>query len=301
MRLLLRFGMAAVVGFLASSLIALASYRFDPSLARNSDNVRLIIYFSVPFALLLGVAAAALPKQLVGQRGSPITAVAVGVLLAVSYTYIAARFYVLALIPFVVLMLSCWIPSAISAMLVTVAGRRFSMGAGVAALCLSAVLLPGPAYDAVTHNQQLTVAFITPSGTSTAQLAADPEIVGFDTNQEIQAITNEVLERVRALGLEGDFRVLSLTRRGRGKNSLAIIVIQDPVNGEAFLPEPDGSTIVYIQESKNWTKQPSKVPTLRRGIELRPPRSTNGALAYFSIPDASGVSLEGRITGKGQE
>ncbi|MGC2331061.1 MAG: hypothetical protein WA581_06390 [Candidatus Acidiferrales bacterium] len=300
MRLLLRFGIAALVGFLASSLIAWASYRLDPTLAINSDNVRLLIRFSVPFALLLGVAAAALPKQFVGQRGSPLAAVAVGALLAFSYTYIVTRFYMLGVIPFVVLMLSCWISSAISAMLITIMGRRFGAGVGVAALCLSAIFLTGPTYNAVTHNQQLTVAFITPSGPSTAQLAAQPDTLGFDTTAEIQAVTNELFEHIHALGLNGEFRVLSLSRRGRGKNSLAIVVIHGPVKEKAFLPEPDASTIAYVQESKDWTKIPSQVPTLRRGIEiLPPPTDASDALATFLIPDASGVSLGLEIYEKG--
>jgi hypothetical protein len=297
MRLLLRFGMAALVGFLASSLIVWANYWLDPTLAMNSDNVRLIIYFSVPFALLLGVAAAALPKRSVGKGGSPTAAE--GAFLALLYTYIVTRVFIMGLIPIVVLLVSCWVPSAISAMLVTVAGSRISTGLGVATLCLSAIFLTGPAYNVATHNQQLTVAFITPCG-STAQLTAEPETIGFDTTAQIRAATAEVFEHALALGLN-NFRVLSLSRHGRGKNSLAIVVIQSPVERKAILPEPDASTVVYVQESNGWTKKPSQVPTLRRGIEVWPPQVKNGALAYVSIPDASGFSLIVRIDGMAQD
>lgn len=301
MRLLSRFVTAALVGFSVSSLIALASFSLGLWLGRDSIFLRTIVYYSFPFALLLGVAAAAQPRRSTVHKSSLLVAVLAGTALGFVYTYLAARF--LRGVPpvFVVLMLSCWVPSGISAMLVAAFGKRLSVVTGIAVLCLSAIFLKEPIFNAFAHNQQLTVAFITPSGASTAQLAAQPETLGFDTSAEIQTAKNKVFEHIRALGYREDFRVLSLSRRGKGKNSLAIIVVRASVTKEVALPEPDGSTVVYVQQSENWEKKPSEVPTLRRSIEMMSPLPTDDCLGYFAIPDASGISLEGIITRKAKD
>lgn len=299
MRLLSRFGISALVSFLVSSLIAFASYSVGLWLGRNSDNLRWIIYASIPFALLLGLAAAVQPKRIADQKGRPLVAVLVGTVLGLLYTLFLARFS-LAFPAFVVLMLSCWVPSGISAMAAAAIGKRLSVATGITILCLFAIFLTEPIFNAFAHNQQLTVAFITPSEVSTGQLEAQPQTLGFDTDEEIRTAKNEVLERVRAIGYREDFRVLSITRRGKGKKSLAIIVVRTPITREVVLHEPDGSTVVYVQQSGGWEKKPTEVPILRRGIEITPPSLTDDGLGYFAIPDASGVSLIVRIKAKGR-
>lgn len=297
MRLLSRFAIAALVGFSVSALIALTSYSLGLWLGRNSHNLLWVVYYSCPFALLLGVAAAVQSRRSTDHKGSLLVAVVAGTTLGFVYTYFVARFS-LVIPAFVILMLSCWVPSGISAMLVAAIGKRLSVVTGIAVLCLAAIFLTEPIFNAFTHNQQLTVAFITPSEASTAQLAANHETSGFDTNAEIETAKKEVLEHIRALGYSEDFRVLSLSRQGKGKKSLAIVVVRAPVKKEVALPEPDGSTVVYIQQSENWEKKPSEVPTLRRSLEITPPGPASDGLGDFAIPDASGVSLMGRITGQ---
>jgi hypothetical protein len=297
MRLLSRFLIPALVGFSVSCLIALASYSLGFWIGRNSYNLLWIVSYSGPFALLLGVAAVTQSKRSAGHRGSMLIAVLTGTALGFMYTFFVSRFS-LGIPAFFILMLSCWVPGGISAMLVAAFGKRLTIVTGVAVLCRSAIFLTEPIFNAFTHNQLLTVALITPSDASTSQLAANPETLGFATGPEIQIAKNEVTEHVRALGYSGEFRVLSLSKQGKGKNSLAILVVRTPITKEVALPEPDGSTVIYVQQSENWEKKPSEAPTLSRSIELWPPSQTGDGLGFFSIPDASGVSLMGRITGK---
>jgi hypothetical protein len=298
MRLLSRFGLAAVVGFSVSSLIASASYSLGLWLGRNSYNLRWIIYGSVPFALLLGLAAVVWPRRKAEQQGNTILGALVGAALGFLYTFIVAR-YALAYPAFLVLMLSCWVPGGISAMLAAAPrGKQRWAVIETAILCLAAVVLTEPIFNAVTHNQQLTVAFIAPSDVSTAHLSAWPESLGFDNDDEIQAAKSEVLERIRALGYPETFRVLSITREGKGRKSLAILVVWAPITKQVVLPMPDKSVAVYIQNSENWEKKPTEVPVLHRNITMGPPGTTDESLGYFNIPDAQGVSLEGRIIAK---
>jgi hypothetical protein len=298
MKLLWRFVIAALVGFLVSSLIALSSYSLGLWLGRNSDNLLRIIYYSGPLAVLLGVAAVAQAIRSTGRKCSLLFAVMAGTALGFGYAYFVAKFLFAVPEFFFVLMLSCWVPSAISAMLVAAGDKRLSVMAGIAVLCLSAIFSTEPTFNAFTQNQLLTVAFVTPSDASTTQLAAYPETLGFHTIAEIQTAQNEVFESLRALGYSENFRVLSLSRQGKGKHSLAILVLRSPIIKEVVLPEPDGSTVVYFQQSENWERKPSEVPTLRRGIELTPRGSAGNGEALFAIPDASGISLMGNITGK---
>ncbi len=199
MRLLSRFLIAALVGFSVSSLIALASYSLGLWLGRDSIFLRTIAYYSCPFALLLGVAAAAQPRRSTVHKSSLLVAVLAGTVLGFAYTYFVARFS-LPISVFAFLMLSCWVPSGISAMLVAAFDKRLPVVTGIAVLCLSGIFLKEPIFNAYAHSQRLTVAFITPSDASTAQLAASPETFGFVTGAEIQTAKNEVIEHIRALG-----------------------------------------------------------------------------------------------------
>jgi hypothetical protein len=297
MRLLSRFFITALVGFSVSSLIALASYSLGLWPGRDSTLLRTIVYYSCPFAFLLGVAAVALPRRSTVQRGSLLIAVFVGTLLGFASTYFVCRFSLMIQL-WAFLMLSCWVPSGISAMLVAAFGKRLSVVTGIAVLCLSAVFLHEPIFNAYTHNQQLTVAFITPVDSSTAQLAAQPETFGFATSAETQKAKDEVIQHIRALGYSGEFRVLSLTKQGEGKTALAIVVVRTQVKQDVVLPEPHASTVVYFQQTDNWEKKPQEAPTLRRGIRIWVPSQTGDELAFFTIWYAPGFGLTGRITGK---
>ncbi len=298
MRLLSRFGLAALVGFSISSFIALSSYYLGLWLGRNSYNLRWIIYGSVPLAFLLGIAAVMQPKHEPGQKRTLIIAVLLGAFLAFAYTVLLGL-YGLATTAFVVLMLSCWVPGGVSAMAVTARAKQLPVVAGVTVLCIAAIVLPEPAFNLVTHNQQLTVAIITPSEMSTAELEARPEHVGFHGDDEIRAAKNEVLERIRSLGNTQAFRVLSITREGKGRRSLAVIIIRAPITKEVVLPLPDLSTVVYAQRSDGWEKEPTNAPVLHRDVTNRPPvDAADRRLGYFAIHDAQGVSLIGRITEK---
>jgi hypothetical protein len=185
-------------------------------------------------------------------------------------------------------------------MVATASGKHLSAILGIAILCLAAIVLTEPIFNAFAHNQQLTVALIAPPEMSTAQLEANPKTLGFDSGDEIQTAKNEVLERVRALGYTEVFHVLSITRWGKGRKSLAILVVRGPITKEVVLLVPDKSTVVYIQQSENWEKKPTEAPVLHRGITMEPPSATDESLGYFEIPDAQGVSLIGRIIAKAQ-
>jgi hypothetical protein len=282
-----RFGIAALVSLLISSLVAFAGYSF-----RLWMGLKFMIYISAPFAILIGVSELVLVRK--GQKPRLFPVVVIGTALAILYTCLLARF-ALGIPVFVILMLSCWIPSGIAGMVAANSERHLPTVIGIAILCLSAIVLMKPIFNSVAQNQQLTVAFITPSEPSTAQIEVRIGTFGFLNEEEIQAAKNEVLELVRGLGYTQPYRVLSITRVGEGRKSLAIIMIRTAVSKEVILPVPDSAPVLYAQESGNWVKKPMDVPVLRRGIALRPPGDIPGSLGFFVIPDAKGSGLLGMI------
>lgn len=296
MRFLSRFGLAALVSFFISLLIASASYLLGFWLGRNGDNLWWLIRASVPFALLLGLASSVLPERQGKRAAWVMLAVLIGATLPVFYTIVVARYYFAVIPAFLILMLSCWVPSGVSAMLVTARVKPLPLVIGIAALCVAATALPEPVFNAFTRNQQLTVALVAPSVPSTENLEASPDALGFHNADEIRAAKKDVLDQIRALGYGESFRVLSITRAGKGKKSLAIIVLRAPITKRVDLPEPYGSTVVYVQQSENWEKKPPQTPVLSRGITMLPPAATDDRLGYFEIPDAQGASLVGIIS-----
>ena len=109
---------------------------------------------------------APMPLGEVGQRACCSSS---GTILAVAGCYYVWRFS-LPVHRQAFLMLSCWIPAGISAMLVSVFGKQASVVTGTVILALSAIFLHDPVFDAYVHYQQLTVAFVTPVDSLTSQL-----------------------------------------------------------------------------------------------------------------------------------
>jgi hypothetical protein len=244
MRLLPRFAIATLVGFSVSSFIGLASYSLGLWWG-GGIYLLTVVRYSCVFAILLGVAATAQPRGPLVKWASLLVALLSGTILAVAVRYYVWRFS-LPMHRQAFLMLSCWVPAGISAMLAAVVGKRVSVVVGAVILALSAIFLHDPVYNGYVHFQQLTVAFVTPIDSSTSQLEGSPDHLGFMTTQEMETAKNDVLQRLRALGYGEEFRVLSLTTQGRGKKALAIVVIRTRVRQDAVLPEPEASTVVYV-------------------------------------------------------
>jgi hypothetical protein len=176
--------------------------------------------------------------------------------------------------------------------------KHWLTATGIGLLCLTTIILMEPVFNAAAHNQQLTVALITPSEVTASGMEAQPETLGFNGDEEIKTAKNEVLEYMRTQGYRESFHVMSITRRGKGKKSLAILLLRAPITNEATLPVPDGTDVVYVQGPQNWERIPQQIPMLRRGITVLPPDHIERCLGFFRIPDARGIDLMGVIRGK---
>lgn len=96
---------------------------------------------------------------------------------------------------------------------------------------------------------------------------------GAGPNSPLPSLTRVEFDLLKGAGLEGKVATFSLGNYGRGsKTSRAIVVIQRPVVTRVELPEPDATTVVYIQEGNGWRKYPPGAPTLKRTILIQPER-----------------------------
>lgn len=285
---LVRFAAGYFVAFIAARIVIEASYRLGFWLGR--ENQGLVSYLTVPFAVLLGLAAALWPR---GWQARP--AVLVGSVLGLLYTLLVNRFISPGFRALIVQEFSCWVAGGICAVLVVAIGIRWRAAIAIVGICLLAILLPKPLFNTLVHNQQLTVAFVTPSLANAGNAVPRVRYFGDTAKMDVQAIGKHILERIRAAGLGGDFRVAQLWRLGEGQPSLAIFVVQAPVIAREFFGEPDAATALYVQGSGGWTRHPAGVKTLARGIEILPPVDPAEALGAFSIADADGMTVWARI------
>ena len=259
----------------------------------------------VPFAPLVGIAAAAYPRRwLSGRRNAFIAAVigaAVGCLfycLSPGWMMLLGHITILRHVPlsrylgwlytsdFEFQTASCWIVAGALAMLVTLTRRTPTVLAVVAVLCVLAVVLPSPIFNFATNNQELTVAFVIPA-TPGASAAKPPRVVSTGPNwinaAGRDAAEAHALEALRKAGLPGPFRVAEVARCGRGKKALQIIVLNPPVPALALLPQPDGRELIYVSGPDGWRAIPAQAPTLGRTVEVRGPETGHRWMASYWI------------------
>lgn len=284
---LVRFAAGYFVAFIAPRIVIEASEHLGFWLGR--ENQGLVSYLTVPFAVLLGLAAALWPR---GWQAW--FAVLVGGILGLLYALMVNRFILPGFRALIVQEVSCWVGGGICAVLAVAIGVRWRAAIAIVGICLLAILLPKPLFNTLVHKQQLTVAVVRPSQGDTG--APSPKVRAFGVAEmEVQAVGKRILERIRAAGIAGDFQVTQLWRLGEGKSSLAIFVVQAPVAAREFFGQPDAATALYVQESGGWTRHPANGKTLARGIEIWPPLNPAEALGDLSIADADGMELVARI------
>lgn len=165
-------------------------------------------------------------------------------------------------------MMLCGAVAGASAMLLTTTPRTRNVSLTAALLVIIGVLIPGPVFDLVTRNQELTVAVVIPQ----SDRPPSPEVEVADVAQvrpvDARAVSSRVVRLLRDAGIDGNYQVAQLYRQGHGKQVLAIVVIGGHITAAADLPEPHGTDVIYLQEPGGWKRIPSQVPTLDRDIYI---------------------------------
>jgi len=308
---LLRFGLASITALVLTGIMLGVSYAAGMLQGAHMWVVIVALRFSVPFALAVGIVAAAFPRTRSPGRRTALLAAAAGAAVGCLCWYSSEIWIGMQWSPgewhwnfhweylpqdYMLQAASCWIIAGASAMLVTFTRRTPTVLIAAASLCLLAVL-PALLFNSIHHNRELTVAIVLPA--SPGVLAARPSfVIGSGPHMihgdaEVAALTAHVLQVLRSSGVPGEYRVTQLIRCGTGKKSLQIIVVSAPIASHALLPVPDGTEIIYLQKPGGWQSIPERAPTLNRSVNVREPsegRRRVNALGSYCVPDVNGNS-----------
>ena len=271
----------------------------------------------VPLALIVGIAAATYPRRWLSHRHNAFIVAAAGAAAGCLSCLVLLGWMILlghtgqlrygwrdlgTILPFQFeLQAVTWlIVIGASAMLVTLTRRRPTVLVSVAVLCVLAVVLPSPIFNFVTHNQELTVAFVVPAnpGASAARpLRAFSVATGSHwlSQAGADAVAAHVLEALRKAGLPGPYRVAEVNQSGIGKKALQIIVLNPPVPALAQLPQPNGTGLIYVSQPDGWRTIPAQASTLGRTVEVRGPETGDRWTASYWIHAVARSGFGGAI------
>ncbi len=185
-------------------------------------------------------------------------------------------------------MMLCAAVAGACAMLLTTTSRTRNVLLTVALLVIVGILIPGPVFDLITHNQELTIAIVTPQ--NQGPRLPEVEVAGVAQVRPVDAsaVSSRVMQLLRNAGIDDNYQVAQLYRQGHGKQVLAIIAIGGHITAATDLPEPCGADVIYLQQPGGWKRIPSQVPTLDRGIYIL--RDPDGKSCHgIDFTDASGI------------
>jgi hypothetical protein len=303
-----RFGLASITALVLGGIILGVTRALGMLVGDHPDRFQTELTLIVPFALVVGIAAAAYPRRWLSCRGDAFIVAAIGAAVGCLSFYISPGWMMLMShlnvwqhVPWFDLawfvspdfefqMASCWIVTGALAMLVSSTRRTPTILVAVAVVCVLAVVLPAPLFNFVTKNQELTVAFVVPVSAA-ASAAKQPRVVNITPNwlneAGANAVASHVLEALSKAGLPGTYRVAEIDRCGTGKKALQIIVLNPPVPAQQRLPQPDGKELIYVSKPEGWRTIPAQAPTLSRSVEVSGPATDPAFLATYCIDTAT--------------
>ena len=189
--------------------------------------------------------------------------------------------------------LLCGIAAGTCAMLLSITARSRPAILSAVIFVVVVVLVPAPIYDLMTHNQELTVAVLTPYSSTAATKGPDVTSEVYSTPLDVSSVTDQVLALLRAGGSKEQYRVSTLYRFGHGKQVLAVIVLNRPVVSKVELQQPLGGDVTYMQQPNGWKKIPPERPTLVRSLSLKPALGEGGfaGLTIHEIGISTGLEV----------
>jgi hypothetical protein len=304
-----RFAIAAVTAVATILLLTYGTYALRLWVGGHISIRDFVLKSSVLLPLVLGLCAAMWPSPK-GKRGALFAGIA-GALIGCVYGYLAPRGLALVMFrralgswgsPMYSIFLHptfawsvdcaaivCSTVAGACAMLLSISSRGRYVLVSVAILLIAAVLVPGPVFDLVTHNQELTIAIVVPRDSTGP--GAKPDVIAdiYATPMDVGAETGHALQSLRDAGMTDSYQVKELFRQGHGKRVLEVIAITQPVFSKVELYEPSGANLIYVQGPDGWKKIPSQVHTLDRSVAVEPPLGEN-AIALLRVTEANGLT-----------
>jgi hypothetical protein len=290
----LRFAIAAAASTAILLLLTLGAYKLHLWAGGRISNLDGTLRLLMFLPIILGFAAGLWPS-----RRSPFAAGVTGAVIGLACGYCWPRVHFAMSIGhwrwqylgimnwgYDLALLVCAVVPGTCAMLLAVTARSRRVIATVVTLILTALLVPAPASDLISHNRELTVAVVIPcndDATSEPRVTADV----YATPVDVGIVIKQVLGLLRNEGITGRYRVSDLYRAGHGKKALAVIVLNQPVATKVDLQEPRGGEVIYLQQPDGWKRIPPQLPTLSLPLTIEPPVSEK-ALAGLMVTEVGG-------------
>ena len=297
---LFRFALAAILTVTVSLFVTYGSYVLGLWAGGYRGRLERGLLLGILLPIFVGLLAALWPLHKLNWNA--LAAGMAGGALGLAYGYLAVRvdrWIILRSFPSLghyaflkifwsvdIEMMVCGAVAGACAMLLTTTSRTRNVSLTAALLILGGILIPGPVFNLVTHNQELTIAVVTPQ--SHGPRSSEVTELGPVRSIDATAVSSRVGQLLRNAGIDGNYQVAQLYRQGHGKQVLAIIAIGGLITKAANLPEPHGVDVIYLQETGGWKRIPSQVPTLDRGIYIYPDQDGRSC-HLISFTDASGV------------
>jgi hypothetical protein len=273
------------------------------------NHVLLRCFIALP--IVIGVAAFLLPSF---KMQSPMLAAAIGLIIGLAYGYLAVRVFHRINVGYWQILggagpQETWsffnplswdielealffgaIAGACSLVLAIPPGKKLFRMALVIVFIIMGVFAPVPVLNAITHNQELTVAMVMSKGVvaRNADETSLRHIRPIDVNKETAA----VVRALKDAGINEDYEVVRLFREGHGKNVLAIVVVPEPLTKTELL-QPQGVNAIYVQQSGTWRTIPQQLATVDRKITILPSIASDKGdpcQGYMYVDELFGVS-----------
>jgi len=223
----------------------------------SSGDLGYIAFLTTPLAFAAGIAAAALAPVLARSPRYFAVVLLGGAGGAMWTGEVSGRINPYEALP--------WIAAGAAAMAVgagAAANRRHlgALGAMVVTV-LCGVVEAEPVRAWIGGEQRLEVVFVrwSPSGAPLSRALAH------------LSIDKPLGDEIDRLGHTGELEVVNTFNAGRfGRPARALVLIRHPTYRPVYLPQPDGTTMIYVQDTDRWRWYPSTAPTLPRTIRLTP-------------------------------
>ncbi len=296
-----RFALAAITAIAVSLVLTYGTYAIR-LLAGGPLTRRYIVWSSFLLPIFLGLFAAMWPAPKL--KRSALVAGSAGAAIGLAYIYVATRLLFWVVFKSwggsghsIFLSPISWdvdleaftfaIAAGACAMLLAITARSPRVLLATAILVVIAAIGPGSVYNLITHNQEFTIAIVTPQGTAAV---SPPQVMErIDISRiDVGSVTSHVLRSLVEAGITGKYQVDYLYRQGHGKRVLAIVVINRPVASAVKLPEPSGVDVIYVQAPDGWRTIPSQVHALARYIRISPPGTGDNDLGSVKTQDVGG-------------
>lgn len=256
----------------------------------GAGDLTAVLIWSTPLAVLLSLVARAFRS--LWSRLHPVLAWLLAAVLGLAAGFLWTMAVALLMGPwfgaFSLPVWLCWMGGGlgglVAASAVHVRNGRRHLGALVLPIALLLLIGYPPVTARITGSEQIQLVFLRHTPGPEALVILD----------ERGRLTGEERESLIASGLTGQVRLEGTYTGGRGRVKRALMIMNRQVETALDLPQPYGSTVLYIQEEVGFRLYPPDAPTQPLPIRVKPAESnTNHTLMEVWQRDGSRVATTG--------